>query len=101
MRNTSLASHSHLAIKSSEGEDRIYFEKNNLTILKEISISHVLSDSSYITSEAVNFLLGPPNMMTLAVKILSKVISSLLLLKLYIKIMSKSVIKTSLIRNHL
>ena len=83
------------------GEAGIYFKKNNLTFLKEISISHVLSDSSYITSEAVNFLLGPPNMITLAVKILSKVISSLLLLKLYIKTMSKSVIKTSPIRNHL
>ena len=90
-----------LKLTPSGGEAGIYFKKNNLTILKEISISHVLSDSSYITSEAVNFLLGPPNMITLAVKILSKVISSLLLLKLYIKIMSKSVIKTSLIRNHL
>ena len=90
-----------LKLTPSGGEAGIYFKKNNLTILKEISISHVLGDSSYITSEAVNFLLGPPNMITLAVKILSKVISSLLLLKLYIKIMSKSVIKTSPIRNHL
>ena len=90
-----------LKLTPSGGEAGIYFKKNNLTILKEISLSHVLDDSSYITSEAVNFLLGPPNMITLAVKILSKVISSLLLLKLYIKIMSKSVIKISLIRNHL
>ena len=90
-----------LKLTPSGGEAGIYFKKNNLTILEEISTSHVIGDSSYITSVAVNFLLGPPNMITLAVIILSNVISSLLLLKLYIKIMSKSVIKTSLIRNHL
>ena len=90
-----------LKLTPSGGEAGIYIKKNNLTILEEISTSHVIGDSSNITSEAVNFLLGPPNMITLAVIILSNVISSLLLLKLYIKIMSKSVIKTSLIRNHL
>ena len=36
-----------LELTPSGGEAGIYFKKNNLTILKEISISHVLGDSSY------------------------------------------------------
>ena len=46
---------------------------------QKLDLSLMITPYYIFTSEAVNFLLGPPNITTLAVIILSRVISSLFL----------------------